>query len=214
MDFSAALLAGGRSSRMGRDKVSLEIDGRPLWRRQLQILRELGPSKIFVARPAFQNCKAFLRKAVPVSASDTDALQEYCTANDIELVADAGSDVGPLGGLVSTLRRCKNSHLLVLAVDLPNMSSQFLGQLLAMCSDHGGVVPNRNDRFEPLAAVYPARSLALAEICLNSGDYSLQQLARRAINAGLMRTRQIADPEESLFFNLNTPADLAALEKK
>ena len=49
MDFSAALLAGGRSSRMGRDKAFLEIDGVPLWQRQLQTLRELGPSKSFLA---------------------------------------------------------------------------------------------------------------------------------------------------------------------
>ena len=51
MNFSAALLAGGRSSRMGRDKAFLEIDGVPLWQRQLQTLRELGPSETFLAGP-------------------------------------------------------------------------------------------------------------------------------------------------------------------
>ena len=51
--------------------------------------------------------------------------------NGFEIVADAVPDAGPLGGLVAVLRRCKSTRLLVLAVDLPNMTSEFLGQLLA-----------------------------------------------------------------------------------
>jgi molybdopterin-guanine dinucleotide biosynthesis protein A len=192
MDFSAALFVGGRSSRMGRDKAFLEIDGFPLWRRQLQILRELRPSEIFLAGPT---------------------QPEWIEAG-LETVVDARTDVGPLGGLVAVLRRCKYPRLLVLAVDLPNMTSAFLAQLLPMCSNNGGVVPRRNERFEPLAAIYPVRCLALAESCLDAGEYSLQQLAFRAANAGLIAIKQIAESEESLFFNLNTPPDFAAIGKK
>lgn len=192
MNFSAALFAGGRSSRMGRDKAFLEIDSVPLWQRQIQTLRELGPSEIFLAGPA----------------------QREWVESGLEIVVDVKTDVGPLGGLVAVLRRCANTRLLVLAVDLPNMTSEFLRQLLAMCSSNGGVVPKRNERFEPLAAIYPARCLALAESCLNTGEYSLQQFTRRATHAGLMTTKEITDVETSLFFNLNTPADLAAMGKK
>ncbi len=192
MDFSAALLAGGRSSRMGRDKAFLEIDGIPLWRRQLQTLRELGPSEIFLA----------------------GSTQHEWIGSGLETVADAKINAGPLGGLVAVLRRCKSTRLVVLAVDLPNMTSEFLKQLLEMCANNGGVVARRKERFEPLAAVYPAGCLALAESCLDAGEYSLQQLMRHATGAGLMTTKKIADAEESLFFNLNTPADLAAIGKK
>jgi molybdopterin-guanine dinucleotide biosynthesis protein A len=192
MDFSAALLAGGRSSRMGRDKAFLEIDGVPLWKRQLQTLRDLDPSEIFLAAPT----------------------QPEWIENGLEILGDAAHDAGPLGGLVAVLRRCKNAQLVVLAVDLPNMTSKFLKNLLATCSHDGGVIAERNERFEPLAAVYPARCLALAESSLKSGEYSLQQLARRATKAGLMITREIMEAEAPLFFNLNTPADLAAIGKK
>ena len=192
MDFSAALFAGGRSSRMGRDKAFLEIDGVALWQRQLQTLRDLAPSEIFLAGPT----------------------QPEWIETGLEIVADVGIDVGPLGGLVAVLRRCKNTRLLVLAVDLPNMTSEFLKQLLTTCPDNGGVIPKRSERFEPLAAVYPVRCLPLAESCLDSGEYSLQQLVRRATGAGLMTTRKIANAELSLFFNLNTLADLAAMGRK
>lgn len=192
MHFSAALLAGGRSSRMGRDKAFLEIDGVPLWQRQLQTLRELGPSETFLAGP----------------------MQSEGIESGLEIITDAAADAGPLGGLVAALRRCTNTRLLVLAVDLPNMTSEFLKQLLTTCPDNGGVVPKTGERFEPLAAIYPARCLPLAESCLNSGEYSLQQLIRRATGAGLMATREIANAELSLFFNLNTLADLAAMGRK
>ena len=192
MDFSAALFAGGRSSRMGRDKAFLEIDGVALWQRQLQTLHELAPPEIFLAGPT----------------------QPEWIETGLEIVADVGIDVGPLGGLVAVLRRCKNTRLLVLAVDLPNMTSELLKQLLAMSSNDVGVVPKRNERFEPLAAVYPARCLALAESCLNAGEYSLQQLARCATSSGVMTAKAIAENEESLFFNLNTPVDLVAIAGK
>ena len=41
MTFSALLLAGGESRRMGRDKATIEFDGRPLWKRQMELLRAL-----------------------------------------------------------------------------------------------------------------------------------------------------------------------------
>jgi len=192
MDFNAALFAGGRSSRMGRDKAFLEIDGAPLWQRQLQILRELDPSKIFIAGPA----------------------RPEWDESGLEIVVDAKTDAGPLGGLVAVLRRCKNTRLLALAVDLPNMTSEFLGQLLAICSNNCGVIPKRSERFEPLAAVYSTHCLPLAEKCLSASKYSLQQFARHATKIGLMTTKEIVNTEASLFFNLNTPADFAAIRKK
>src|SRR3984893_9307569 len=111
MDFSAALFVGGRSSRMGRDKAFLEIDSVPLWRRQLQILREVSPLEVFLAGPT----------------------QSEWIESGLETVVDAKIDAGPLGGLVAVLRRCKHTRLLVLAVDLPNMTSAFLGHLLSLC---------------------------------------------------------------------------------
>jgi molybdenum cofactor guanylyltransferase len=192
MNFSAALFVGGRSSRMGRDKAFLEIDGIPLWQRQLQTLRELGPSEIFLAGPA----------------------RHEWVESGLEIISDAAPNAGPLGGLVAVLRRCKNTQLLVLAIDLPNMTAEFFKELLEMCPMNCGVIPERNERFEPLAAIYPTCCLALAESRLKAAEYSLQGLARGAIDAGLMITKKIDDTEESFFFNLNTPADFAAIGKK
>src|SRR4051812_12491871 len=99
MNFSAALFAGGRSSRMGSDKALLEIDGIPLWQRQLHTLQELHPTEIFLAGP----------------------VRPHWIESGLQIVGDVKADAGPLGGLVAVLRRCRATRLLVLAIDLPRM---------------------------------------------------------------------------------------------
>jgi len=172
---------------MGRDKAFLEIDGVPLWQRQLQVLRELKPNEIFLAGP---------RRAEWVGACD-------------EIVADVRDDAGPLAGLVAAMRRCRTPLLIALAIDLPRMTADYLCQLVQACPGEIGLVPAREDRLEPLAAVYPMGSLAFAEELLFTPRPSLQEFGRRCLAQRLLQARPIPPHEESLFLNLNTPADFA-----
>ncbi len=183
------LLAGGKSRRMLRDKTLLEMEGVPLWQRQLRLLKELQPHEIFIAGP---------------SRADWESA-------DCVVIADLQPDAGPLSGLAAGLRRSSSAFLLALAVDLPRMTSDYLRGLLPYGSDEMGCVPHLSDRFEPLAAVYPRPSLRLAERGLKSGDYSLQHFVARCVSEGLVRPKEIAASEEHLFLNLNTLEDLQAV---
>jgi molybdopterin-guanine dinucleotide biosynthesis protein A len=185
MDFSAVLLAGGSSSRMGRDKALIEIEGEPLWRRQLETLGRLSPNELFLAGPGRDSA--------------------------VESIADEVAGAGPLAGVAAALRRSSSPLVLVLALDLPMMTTAFLRSLLHLCSGERGVVPQRAERYEPLAAVYPKRSARLAAAALRSSDFSMQNFVRAALEHDLLLVRKISDDETSLFANLNTPADLAAL---
>ncbi|MCA1658570.1 MAG: molybdenum cofactor guanylyltransferase [Verrucomicrobiaceae bacterium] len=181
------LLAGGRSSRMGENKVFINIDGVPLWRRQIQILQQLQPVEIFVAGPAHQ-----------------EWIHE-----DIIIIPDAQPNAGPLAAVVSALRRCSAPLLLALAVDLPRMTGDYLAELLAFCTPDRGIVP----RGQPLAAVYPAGARALAESCLRSSDRSMQQFAMRCVTRGLVRLKEISLSENALFANMNTPEDVELVSR-
>ncbi len=165
---------------MQRDKALLEIEGEPLWQRQVRLLQTLRPRELFVAGPPRAGC-------IPL--------------------ADAQPESGPLAGVVSGLRACSTPLLLVLAVDLPRMTSDYLRTLIAECSETRGLVPTG----QPLAAVYPLCALALAERSLAEGEYSMQRFATRCASHGLVRQEPIGAREEPFFLNLNTPADLAAL---
>ena len=174
---------------MGVDKALIEIDGLPLWRRQVAVLRELQPDELFIAGPS---------------------RDEWCD-NGAIVIPDAQPDAGPLAGLIAALRRCSNSHLLTLAVDLPHMTADYLNRLLRSCCNRAGIIPMRQRHFEPLAAVYPQEALSLAESCLASGDHSLQNFAARCVSDRLAAAIEIPPSDEPLFLNMNTPADLLAV---
>jgi len=173
---------------MGRNKAFIRIEGVPLWQRQLSILRQLYPAEIFLAGPP---------------------RPEWSGAGCI-IISDAREDCGPLGGLVAALRRCSTKFLLVLAVDLPNITFEHLHLLVGLCSEGKGVIPV-TEEFEPLVALYPTRSLGSAEELLGSGRYSLQEFAARCIAEELADEHQVALSDAALYLNMNTPTDLADL---
>ncbi len=169
---------------MGKDKAFLEIDGVPLWQRQIQLLESLAPKQIFIAGPS----------------------RAEWTRAGCKVISDAQINAGPLAGLIAGLRACESQFLLALAVDLPRMTADCLKDLLKFCAHDCGVVP-MTDGLEPLAAIYPSAARALAEEQLAQGRYSLQQFVRRCLDDGFMREQLIASEDAALFLNLNTPAD-------
>ncbi len=188
MKITAALLAGGESRRMGADKTTLLFRGKPLWQKQLETLRELRPAEIFVS-------------------ARSDPLWR---PTDVKFVADHPPSRGPLSGLAACLAQARAGHLLVLAIDLPLMTPQYLrflwGQVAAGC----GAVPQvARCRPEPLAAIYPRESAADFQRALAGNDFSLQTLISHLHAVGKLRLIPVSDEEQTLFRNLNEPGDLA-----
>jgi molybdopterin-guanine dinucleotide biosynthesis protein A len=184
--FSAVLLAGGKSSRMGRDKAGLIIDDQPLWSRQLATLQSTRPTELFISGK--------------LSAPYADA--------GVPIIVDEPPSCGPLSGLAAALRFAQNELLLVLAIDLPAMNAEFLSGLHNTASAVGtGVVPRNAQFFEPLAAIYSRHCLPLAEECLRSGDHSLQRFVRLAVEQRHVVVHPLTSRELPFFKNLNYPAD-------
>ena len=185
-DFSAIVLAAGRSTRMGRDKALLEVDGAPLWQRQRDVLAAAGATEIFLsARPD----QAWTRQATGFAAVLHDALP----------------DCGPLVGITAGIERASHPMLAVLAIDLPGMDAAWFRELWGLCAPRSGVVGRRGDFFEPLAAIYPRDFKWSAWEALAKGEYALQALIARAVNEGLLRERAITAAEEVRFVNWNRP---------
>ena len=187
--FSAVLLAGGRSTRMGRDKAALIIEGQPLWQRQLATLRATGASELFISG----------RPDGPYAESG------------VTVIEDLTPDTGPLAALEAVLPRITNPHALVLAIDLPAMRADFLIALVKTARGKDcSVVPEFGGRFEPLAAVYAPSLLPLVRECLRGPDHSMQNLLRKAGQGGLVIPHPVHAEDLSRFQNLNTPKDARA----
>jgi molybdenum cofactor guanylyltransferase len=185
MSLSAVLLAGGESTRMGRDKATLEWRGLPLWAYQLQKLRALT-SNIFVSA----------RFAVPWRPAD------------VKLVIDESPSRGPLSGLAASLAIMETDCLLVLAVDMPFMTLSHLKKVCDCTKPGVGAVPVVNGNVEPLAAVYPKRAGPIFTEALNGTDHSLQQLVPRLVGLDLIRELRMAGAANGFYRNINYPADL------
>ncbi len=184
--LTGLLLAGGLSARMGRDKATLRIQGEPLWLRQLTLLQKLNP------------------KALWVSARTPPA---WLPPN-VEALLDEAPSRGPLSGIARALNRIETTHLLVLAVDLPEMSSAHLQKLVAFAKPGRGVIPASSQHFEPLAAIYPKSAAVAAARALVDGKLALQVFARALLDAGLVTEYRLKAEEGALYRNANTPADL------
>ena len=186
MSFSAVLLAGGQSRRMGEDKATLFFRERPLWQNQLGILRELAPEMIFVS-------------------ARTDPPWR---PGDVQFVADAPPSRGPLSGIAAAISQKTGDHLLVLGIDMPFMTADYLRKLLDRVGPGRGAVPMIDNRAEPLAAIYPRCAEVDFTNALAGEDFSLQPLIARLIAAGELESVEVSDEERALFRNLNEPGDL------
>jgi molybdopterin-guanine dinucleotide biosynthesis protein A len=183
-EFAAALIAGGKSRRMGRDKALLTVSWRgrqmPLWKRQLSVLQELKPGQIVLSGPD--------RPGSPVIA-----------------VPDRWEFAGPLAGIATCLEFCQQEYLLVLAVDLPRIGSECLKELLLSSGNGCGVVPVRGGRYEPLAAVYPRQARKSAIARLRRSELRLQDFVQELVSAGLVRSWPVPPRIDDQFTNWNSP---------
>jgi molybdopterin-guanine dinucleotide biosynthesis protein A len=192
--FSAVILAGGKSSRMGRDKAFVEISGQTLLARQIQLARELGAAEIFISGRA-----------------DVDYSPFGC-----RVWLDEVADAGPLAGIARALAETSAPLLLVLAVDLPEMSAEFLRRLATHCTETTGVIPRVAGQVEPLAAFYPKTSEKLLA-ALTSGRLSLTPALSRwerepAAQAANILTAASANPAANFSNDSRTILPLPAGE--
>jgi molybdopterin-guanine dinucleotide biosynthesis protein A len=186
--FSAVLLAGGQSRRMGTDKAALVFRGQALWQRQIQLLRDLRREKIFVSA-----------RRAPSWLPD-----------DVELLLDEPPSRGPLSGLTKALAVMRTTHLVVLAVDMPFVTIEEIRGLMRLAGPGRGVVPVIGERAEPLAAVYPAEVAEKFQAALTGPDFSLQRIVRRLGETDRVQLLRVPEASEELYRSLNEPADFNA----
>lgn len=183
--FAAVLLAGGESSRMGRDKAWLAWEGEPLWRLQLEKLKALRPGRLLLA------CREE---------------QGMMVEEGVERLLDDPGKLGPL----PVLERCLmevNMPLLTLAVDMPAMTAEVLEGILNIgMGTERGVVFHGGHGHEPLAALYFPAVLPFLR-----GRRRLQEMTRAAVAAGVLAERPLPAAWTGCFMNVNSPEDWSCL---
>ena len=186
---AALLLAGGASRRMGSPKALLDFHGRPLWQAQVEKLRALAPAELFISAPR--------ELALP--------------PGDWKVLHDDQPNLGPLAGLWAARQAMSTEWLIVLAIDLPEMTSAYLARLCAAAiAENVGQVPQLDGFHLGLSAVYSRVFLGRLHGYLESADRSVQRMVKEGIAAGLLAARPVLESERGLFLNANDPRAFAA----
>lgn len=184
-EVSAFILAGGKSSRMGRDKAFLQLGERTLLERALEAARAVAADVRIVGR------KETFASYAPV-------------------VEDLYPGRGPLAGIHAALRSSTTELNLALGVDTPFLDSRFLRYLVEQATTSGAVVtvPRIAGQNQPLCAVYRREFAGLAEQSLQAGrnkiDALFEKSSLRVIEEAEIRALAF-DP--GMFDNLNTPEE-------
>jgi molybdopterin-guanine dinucleotide biosynthesis protein A len=187
---AAAVLAGGASRRMGRDKATMPVGGVELASLALAAAARVADPVVLVAPEGHPARRLAAR-----------------------VVTDPGE--GPLAALAAALAALDAEHVLVLAGDHPGLRVELLAHLVELAAAGEAVACRRGSRLEPLVAVYrrgPALAAALARLAGPAGgDRSLLGLLAGLRTVVVEEPRwRLLDPDGRSFVDLDDPADLAA----
>lgn len=233
-ELLGVVLAGGRSSRMGRDKAKLSVDGSlhgsrrivhaassdatvcqppfpepsaPEWARQEITFLELAVNRL---RPVVGQVAVSGRSAADLIGWGTLASEKLAggkLAAGVLAIEDTRPGEGPAIGVWESLRLAESlamSAVLITPVDMPDLETADLLQLVQAWSVGGGIVCGAfaGGRPEPLVAIYPVTELSGIERLARSEHRSLSRYLGE-------RPHRVVPLSATAARNVNTPDDLA-----
>jgi molybdenum cofactor guanylyltransferase len=187
LSVSAAIMAGGKSKRMGQDKAWIELDGEPLIARVASVLAEVADEVIIVANdPRYESL-------------------------GLRVVRDRYPTGGALGGIATGVGAATHDTVLVAACDMPFLSPDVWRVILGHSGEADVVIPKIGGEYETLHALYtkacvPQMARAIAENRLRVISF-FEQVRVLAIEESALRA---VDPTLRAFTNVNTPEELAS----
>jgi molybdopterin-guanine dinucleotide biosynthesis protein A len=216
-NVEAFILAGGKSSRMGRDKTLLELEGEPLVQRAATLVVPLVSTVTLVT------------SAAPSSAPDDT--NRHSTFG-LPTLTDRWPNAGPLGGIATALAGGQSRWCLILACDMPFLNKEWMAFLLGKIGQmenesaasqnkressqqYDVIMPETSRGLEPLCAVYRSICAPIVATALDSG---IRKVTDALATLNLKRVsesdwRQFS-PDGNLFGNLNTWQDYLEAQKR
>jgi molybdopterin-guanine dinucleotide biosynthesis protein A len=198
--LSGVILAGGQSRRMGQDKAFLQVDGRRLLDRVLDVVSTLSEDIVIV----------------------TNTPEQY-DRFPARLVRDVRPGTGALGGIYTGLLVAEHPRSLVVACDMPFLNVGLLQYMAGLAAQYDVVIPYlgedkisadmqataRARDLHPLHAIYSKRCLKPIERAIDRGDLrTIAFLSEVGVRFVGRPEIEPFDPEHRSFFNANTPEEL------
>ncbi len=190
--ISVVIQAGGQSSRMGRDKGLVALNGRRMVEHVLAAVAGLGDETLITTN----NPEGYAFLGLPMLGDDEPG-------------------AGALPGLRTALRDANGDYVLVVAVDMPFLNQSLLQFIIEQRAGADVVVPKWDGRFQPTHALYRRKTcLAAVEDALANDRRRMigfyRDVVVREISADIITQ---FSPDGHTFFNINTPEELTLAEQ-
>lgn len=188
-EIAGVILAGGKSSRMGKDKALIGFQGEKLIERTMRTFKSLFPDVMIVTN-------------TPLDYLDQDA----------RIATDIIPGKGPLGGIYTGLFLSPREYAFVAACDLPFFNPDFIRYMVGRIGTYDIVVPETENGPEPLHAIYSRKCLTRIEALIREDRLKVTGFFKS------FRTLRITpqeyggfEPGKRMFYNVNTLSDLESI---
>jgi molybdopterin-guanine dinucleotide biosynthesis protein A len=190
-NVSGVILAGGKSSRFGTNKAFIEIGGKKIISRQIELFGELFREIIIV-------CK---------NSSEYSGLP-------CKVIEDIVDYTSPLSGIYTGLKSCRFESIFVVACDMPFLKKELIEYQLRFADDFDVVVPQHEGDYEALHALYSKSCTPLIEEMFKNSNFRVYDFYN-SVKLKIIDYKEIKkfDPDMLSFANINTMDDLEKVKR-
>lgn len=176
--ITGIVIAGGKSSRMGSNKALVMYKGKRLVDNAIQVVQNYTETILISSNVSIPN-------------------------TIFSIIPDDIKNIGPIGGLFSSLKASNTDINIVIPCDVPHIETNLYKILIDNSDNVDAVIPRLpNGKLEPLIACYNKSIIPIIEKSINSGDYKLVNLLQK------LNVKYIDVANIKQFKNINTPTDL------
>jgi len=195
LEINCVILAGGKSIRLGHDKVLERIGNTSLLER-------------VIAR-----VDSFSKDIIIVTAEER-TFAPLVNHPKIKTACDILPGRGSLGGIYTGLKKSDSFYNLVVAADMPFLNESLLRYMIEVSDGFDFVLPRVNSYYEPLHAVYSRNCITPIEEIFNQGKRVIIELFNY-VKTKFVEAEEVNrfDPQHLSFFNINTEEDLEKARK-
>lgn len=190
MDISCAILTGGKSRRMGRDKATLRLGDTTLIGHTHDIARQVFTDIMVVS-----------------------SLHASLDGVSARIIDDVLPMPGSLTGIASALINAETPYVFVLGCDMPFLTAAAIRHVVGQVRGEQIVVPRTDGGFEPLHAVYHRSCLSFMLTCIERGHMKIERLFPFFRVKALPPDAAFLNRGTSVFTNVNTREDLTRAER-
>jgi molybdopterin-guanine dinucleotide biosynthesis protein A len=185
MEVSCAILAGGKSSRMGSDKATTPLARRPMIRHVYDVARKVFADIVVVS-----------------------SLHEAIEDMEATFIPDALPVRGSLTGIVTALLHARTPYVFILGCDMPFLSEEVLRYVIAQIDGEDVIVPKTRDGLQLMHAVYNRSCLPTMLSRVEQGEMRVRDVLSSFKVKIIEADEFVTDSGVSVFTNVNTSEDL------